>query len=133
MKKLLFLFFISGFSKCSFSQDADFYNFYFEGNALLVKGQYDKAIEKYNSALKLAEIAYVYYNRGNAYYGKKDFTNALSDFNKTIKLNDSYAEAYCQRGLVKNALGDKTCCDDLKKAVKLDMESAKEFYKTICK
>lgn len=133
MNKLILLLLISGFSKCCFSQDVDFYNFYFEGNALLVKGQYDKAIEKYNKALKLAEIAYVYYNRGNAYYAKKDYPNALLDYTKTLKLNDSYAEAYCQRGLLKNTIGDKTSCDDLKKAVKLDMESAKTAFKTICK
>jgi tetratricopeptide (TPR) repeat protein len=133
MKKFFLLFLLSGIAKCGFSQDADFYNLYFAGNAALSKGNFDVAIEKYNAALKLSQVPYVYFNRGNAYYGKKDYTNALIDYSVTIKLNTDYAEAYCQRGLVKNAMGDKTCCDDIKKAVKLDMESAKEVFKSICK
>lgn len=133
MKKIILLFLILGFSKFGFSQSGDFYNLYFEGNALLVKGQYEKAIEKYNQASKLFEAGYVYYNRGNAYYGKKDFANALLDYTKTLKLNPSYAEAYFQRGLIKTTQGDKTGCEDLKKAVKLDMPDAKETFKKLCK
>lgn len=134
MKKLLFLILISGFSKFCFSQDTDFYNLYFEGNALLSKGQNDKAIEKYNQAIKLfASADYVYFNRGNAYFRKKDFANALVDYNKTLKMNTDYAEAYFQRGLTKNSLGDNTCCDDFKKADKLKLEGAKEAHKLYCK
>lgn len=133
MKKLFFLIIISGLSKYCYSQDGDFYNLYFEGNALTVKGQYDKAIAKYNEALKLFQAPYVYYNRANAYLGKKDYANALLDYDQTIKLNKDYAEAYSQRGLIKYAMGDKTCCDDLKKAVKLDLADADITFKKICR
>lgn len=133
MKKLLLLLFVSCLSSQVFSQDADFYNLYFEGNASLAKGQYDKAIDKYNQAIKLSPAPYVYFNRGNAYCGKKSYSEALLDYDQTIKLNNAYAEAYCQRGLVKFAMGDKTCCDDLKKAVKLDLEDAKPIFKRTCK
>jgi len=124
---------LSGFSKLGFSQDADFYNNYFEGNKFCVKGQYDKAIEKYNEAIKAFAAPYAFYNRGNAYYGKKDYANALLDYNKALKMNGNYAEAYYQRGLLKNTTGDKTCCDDLKKAVKLELADATEAYKKTCK
>lgn len=133
MKKILLLLFVLGFSISAFSQDADFYNLYFEGNASLAKGQYDKAIEKYNAAIKLSPAPYVYFNRGNAHCGKKNYTEALQDYDQTIKLNNAYAEAYCQRGLVKFAMGDNTCCDDLKKAVKLELEDAKPIFKRTCK
>jgi len=129
---LLFLY-ICCFSKLAVSQTSDFYNHYFEGNALLVKGQWDKAIEKYTTASKLFEAAYVYYNRGNAYLGKKDYANAMLDYNKALKMNERYAEAYCQRGLVKIATSDNTACDDFKKAVKLELEEAKDIVKKNCK
>ncbi len=133
MKKMLLFLFICCFSKLAFSQTGDFYNHYFEGNALLVKGQWDKAIEKYTAASKLFEAAYVYYNRGNAYLGKKDYANAMLDFNRALKMNERYAEAYCQRGLVKLATSDNTACDDFKRAVKLELEEAKDIVKKNCK
>lgn len=133
MKKLLLLSIIVAFTQNCFSQDTDFYNTYFEGNALLSKGQYDKAIEKYNEAIKLFPADYVYFNRGNANYKKGDMKNAMLDYSITIKMKDSYAEAYFQRALVKNSTGDATSCDDFKKAVKLELDGAKEAYKKHCK
>lgn len=133
MKKIFLLFALVAFTQNCFSQDTDFYNTYFEGNALLSKGQYDKAIEKYNEALKLYPADYVYFNRGNANYKKGDMKNALLDYSITIKLKDSYAEAYFQRALVKNSTGDASGCDDFKKAVKLELDGAKEAFKKYCK
>ncbi|MEW6467625.1 MAG: tetratricopeptide repeat protein [Bacteroidota bacterium] len=121
------------FAKTASAQTADFYNAYFAGNAYLVKGQYDLAIAKYNEALKLFQADYVYYNRGNAYYGKKDYANARLDYDKTIKMNSSYAEAYFQRALVKQAQGDNTFCEDYKKADNLKLDGAGAAYKKYCK
>jgi tetratricopeptide (TPR) repeat protein len=133
MKKIILLFILITTTWHTKAQSNDFYNLYFDGNALLVKGQYNKAIESYNKALKLSQPDYVYFNRGNAYFGKKDYTAAMADYNKAIQMNKSYTEAYCQRGLVKSYIGDKTCCDDLKKAMKLDSPDAKEAYEKNCK
>ena len=134
MKKALLLLIAINFSVICFSQDTDFYNTYFEGNALLSKAQYDKAIEKHTLAIKLYPKAdYTYFNRGNAYYKKKDFANALKDYDQTLKLNSDYAEAYFQRGLTKVPLGDKTLCDDFKKAEKLKMTGSHEALKLHCK
>ena len=133
MKKLFILSILFYFSNFCYSQNGEFYNLYFEGNALSVKGQYEKAIEKYNQALKLFEKDYVYYNLGNAYYGKKDYANAIINYNKALKMNERYAEAYCQRGLIKIATHDNTACDDIKKAAKLELEDAKTALKANCK
>ena len=133
MKKIFLLFVLVAFTQNCFSQDTDFYNTYFEGNALLSKGQYDKAVEKYNEAIKLFPADYVYFNRGNANFKKGDLKNAMLDYSITIKMSDSYAEAYFQRGLVKTSTGDKTNCDDFKKAVKLELDGAKEAFKKNCK
>ena len=120
--------------KSGFSQSKEFYNTYFNGNGLVSKGQYDKAIEKYNQALQEHNADYVFFNRGNAYFGKKSYANALNDYNKAIAMNDEYAEAYYQRALTKYNMGDKKgCCDDLKKASKMKMTSANDDYKKYCK
>lgn len=133
MKRLLILFALIALTQNCFSQDTDFYNTYFEGNALLSKGQYEKAIEKYNEAIKLFPADYVYFNRGNANFKKGDMKNAMLDYSITIKMKDSYAEAYFQRALVKNSTGDATSCDDFKKAVKLELDGAKEAFRKYCK
>lgn len=134
MKKYIVLFsLILAFSLKGNSQPASFYNLYFEGNSLLVKGQFAKAVESYNKALKLFEADYVYFNRGNAYYEMKDYAKALADYNKTLILNKGYMEAYCQRGLLKLKTSDQTACDDLKKALKGDLQDARNAYETSCK
>jgi tetratricopeptide (TPR) repeat protein len=133
LQKLFLLFVIIVLSKQGFAQDTEFYNLYFEGNALLSKGENDKAIDRYTKAAKLFPADYVYFNRGNAYYRKKDLQNALLDYSKTIKMNDEYAEAYFQRGMTKVTLADKTACEDLKKADKLKLDGAKEAFKQHCK
>ncbi len=134
MKKYLcFLLLFIGLSNYCNSQPTQFYNLYFEGNSLLVKGQFAKAIECYNKALKLFEADYVYFNRGNAFYELKDYTKALADYNKTLILNKGYMEAYCQRGLLKLKTSDQTACDDLKKALKGDLQDARNAYDGSCK
>ena len=122
------------FAKPSAAQSVDFYNLYFDGNGFLSKGEYDKAIAKYNQALKLNTADYVYFNRGNAYFGKKDYQNAISDYNKALQLNNEYREAYYQRALAKQNEGDKAgSCDDFKKASKMKMDDASADLKKYCK
>jgi|688.fasta_scaffold109252_2 tetratricopeptide (TPR) repeat protein len=134
MKKYLgLLLLFIGLSLQVNAQPTQFYNLYFEGNSLLVKGQFAKAIECYNKALKLFEADYVYFNRGNAFYEMKDYKNALADYNKTLVLNKGYMEAYCQRGLLKLKTSDQTACDDLKKALKGDLQDARNAYENSCK
>ena len=57
----------------------------------------------------------------------------MLDYTITIKMRADYAEAYFQRALVKNSTGDKTCCDDFKKAVKLELDGSKEALRKYCK
>ena len=133
MKKAIIVIVFIATAGHGFAQDAEFYNLYFEGNAAFSLGQYDKAIEKYNAALKIAKADYLYYNRGNAYYAKKEYDKALADYNQTILMNKNYAEAYCQRGLIKAVAGDRTSCDDFRKAVKLEFEGGKELLRKICR
>ena len=129
---VIFIYFLS--AEKAISQSREFYNLYFAGNAAYSKGEYDKAIAKYNEALKQFQADYVYCSRANAHFGKKDYKAALLDYDKTLKLNDEYAEAYYQRGLTHQILGDKQkSCDDFKKADKLKLKDGGTAFKKYCK
>ena len=131
--RIIFLTFVLSIASFAYAQTGNFYNNYFQGNALYVKGQYDKAIKKYSEAIKEGNLAYVYYNRANCYFAKKDYSKAMEDYNTALQMKSDYAEAFCQRGLVKIATNDNTACDDIKKAHKLGLEDAKTELKKHCK
>jgi lipoprotein NlpI len=93
------------------------------GNALLQKGDHDKAITDFDEALKLdPKNASAYNNRGNAKNEKGDADGAVEDFNAAIKQNARYAAAYFNRG---NALAAK---GEAKRALK-DYDTAIKYNK----
>jgi tetratricopeptide (TPR) repeat protein len=70
-----------------------------EGDREAGQKNFDKALEKYDAALRLDptyELAY--YGRGRVYLERKQLDEALTDFNKVIELNANYAAAYVGRG-----------------------------------
>ena len=64
------------------------------GNAYGDRGDYDRAIDDYNKAIKRNPNADAYYNRGIVYGDKGDYDRAIDDYNKVIELNPNYADAY---------------------------------------
>ena len=73
--------------------------YYSRGLAYYCKGDYDRAIEDYNQAIKLnPKDAKTYNNRGRAHYYKGDYDRAIEDYNQAIKLNPEYVIAYNNRG-----------------------------------
>jgi tetratricopeptide (TPR) repeat protein len=63
-----------------------------------MKGDYDRAIQDYNQAIKLnPKFALAYNNRGVAHERKNEYDRAISDYDQAIKLKPS-AEAYFNRG-----------------------------------
>ncbi|HTK83863.1 MAG TPA: tetratricopeptide repeat protein [Patescibacteria group bacterium] len=85
------------------------------------KGQYDKALDDYNEAIKLnAEEPALYLQRAGVYADKSDLNNAIPDFNTTIKLSRSpgvLLAAYCGRGLAEMTKGDAASArNDLQEA-----------------
>lgn len=69
----------------------------------------DQAIEQYQKLLTLNPInKFAYYNLGYIYLVyKNDFNKSIYNFTKSIEIDSTYAEAYYNRGLAYELLGDK--------------------------
>lgn len=93
-----------------------------------LKGEYDRAIQDYNQAIRInAKFATAYNNRAIAYDTKGDYERAIADYEQAIKLKPS-AETYFNRG---NAHLGKShydrAIDDYNQAIKLKPDFAAAF------
>ena len=93
-----------------------------------LKGEYDRAIQDYNQAIRTnAKFATAYNNRAIAYDTKGDYDRAIADYEQAIKLKPS-AETYFNRG---NAHLGKShydhAIDDYNQAIKLKPDFAAAF------
>ena len=64
------------------------------------RGEYDWAIEDYNTVIEMKpDSVEAYIHRGLAYHHKGEYDRATEDFNKAIELEPNYAGAYYDRGV----------------------------------
>lgn len=106
------------------------------GIAYQKMGNYDKALEFYNRAIKLDEnLSAAYYNRGALYlakciknYKKETCLKALEDFSKTLEIEPKHISALNGRAvafrLMKNL---RMAVEDWKKVIKIDPSYARAY------
>lgn len=83
------------------------YAYHNRGIAYAEFGQYERAIEDFDWAIRLdPQYASAYHNRGVAYYHLGQYDLAIEDYDKAIKLDPHLAEAYYGRGLAYAILGN---------------------------
>ncbi len=81
--------------------------FWFRGDALMKKRDYDGAIAAFSAALDADPDNVGYLNsRGIAYSNKGDDEHALADYETCLKLRPNFASAYNNRGLIFMRKGD---------------------------
>lgn len=94
----------------------------FRGLGQAEKGNYRKAIEDYNYALKINDkYTEAYNNRSCAYamIGRNDL--ASDDLERTLKLNPNYADGYYNRGLLNlNLTNLDKAISDFSEAIRID-------------
>ena len=93
------------------------------------KGDYDRAIQDTDQAIRLnPNEPSFYYTSGLAYKKKGDFDRAIQDFNEAIHLDPNFERAYYDRG---NAYIDKDEYDraiqDFNEAVSLNPNNANNY------
>jgi tetratricopeptide (TPR) repeat protein len=99
------------------------------GNAYLLLGKYQQAIEDFNKALEQNHnFAKAYNNRGLAYKNLGNYQLAIEDFSVSIRKNNREPIAYLNRGNVFRSLGDyQKAIEDYSKAIELDPRK-EDFY-----
>ena len=86
----------------------------YRGQAYYQKGEYNRAIDDFNTALELhPDFRWVYINRGLAYEDKGELDLAIKDFSKAIALKPDYIRTYRERGRAYGSKGeyDKAIAD----------------------
>jgi tetratricopeptide (TPR) repeat protein len=98
---------------------------YLRANAYGAKGDFDKAIADYGTAIGLADYATYFAARCWAYTQRGDTAQALSDCNKAVELNPDLVLGYTNRGAVFEKMGDRAkAIESYKAALAVKTEDA---------
>lgn len=93
------------------------------------RGQYDKALEDFDTVSEISPSAATYYNKGRLYIQIKQYEEALDEFNNAIETNPVYANAYNGRGTAHEYMGEYTeALYDFNKALELDPNLKIVYY-----
>ena len=93
-----------------------------EGTEYLRNGEYEKAINKYNQAIKSKpDFAEAYSGRGTGKAMSNKSKQAMTDYDKAIRLKPDDAKTYYNRGLIKIDLGQfEEAIADFDEAIRLN-------------
>src|ERR1035437_1968640 len=100
------------------------------GAAYYERGEYDRAIQDCNQALKLnAKYADAFFNRGLSFQGKSQYDRAIQDYNQAIKFDPKYADALFNRGNTYQVKGQyDRAIQNYDQAIKLNPNHAGAYY-----
>ena len=103
---------------------------------------YKEAIADYTKAIEINDWfdnpnsifqPVAYEGRASAKLALKDNKGAIADFTKAIELNPNFTDAYTNRGISKERVGDLNgACLDWRKAAKLGDNRAAKWIKDQC-
>ncbi|MBC8120673.1 MAG: tetratricopeptide repeat protein [Gemmatimonadaceae bacterium] len=97
----------------------------------LEQGEYRRAIEYYNLALRHSATYFerFIYGRGVALIGLKNYKGALRDLSQAIDVSPNFAAAYQSRGVARYRLGDNSgALEDYNQALALNPELPASYY-----
>src|SRR4030043_367011 len=100
------------------------------GKAFADSGNYQKAMEDYEKAIKLNPFRpWAYVNRGIINKKLGNYQKAIEDYNMAIMIMPKYKTAYITRGTVHEASGNyQQAIEDYDMAIKTDPKDADAYY-----
>jgi tetratricopeptide (TPR) repeat protein len=110
------------------------------GEVYLLAGQYDRAIEDFDAALKInKESSFAILGRGKAMFAKHDYAAALDEFDRANSVSQgasgaTWPMALSKRGLANEALGRRSAAiADFQEALRSqpDLDESKEGLKRL--
>src|SRR5499426_2124525 len=103
--------------------------FYKRANGYYERGQYDRAIEDYNQAIRLnPNHANAFSNRGATYARKGEYDRAIESYDEAIRLNPKHADAFSNRGVAYARKGDyDRAVENYDEAIRLNPRHANAF------
>ncbi|MFP4555750.1 MAG: tetratricopeptide repeat protein [Bacteroidales bacterium] len=97
-----------------------------------LRGQYRRAIEDFNRALKLSDERFehqIYVNRGISYMQDERYEDAIQDFSQALSINPRHSTSLSQRAFSHYRLGNyQEAIQDYNKTLDLKPESSMNFY-----
>ncbi len=93
------------------------------------KGEYDRAIQDYDQAIKLnPNLAQAYSGRGNAYDEKHEYDRAIQDLDQALRLDPNDAYALESRGMAYDGKKEyDRAIQDFDQAIRLEPNNAQAF------
>jgi tetratricopeptide (TPR) repeat protein len=120
--RILTLLLVSGifFAGCS-SKSSRSKEYLDQGITVMYESRFDEALTLFEKAISLDPESYeAHYYYGNCLYTLRRHQEAMEAYDKCLSINTSFADAYYNRGLLREMLGDKSgSCEDYKKAEEL--------------
>jgi ATP-dependent 26S proteasome regulatory subunit/Flp pilus assembly protein TadD len=104
--------------------------YYHRGNTYYEKGDYERAIEAYNTAIILnPTFSEAYFNRGLCHYNLKNFDKAIADYSKSAELDPKNPVIYNNRGDAYYRKQDfNAAIEDYDRALAINTKYLKAFY-----
>ena len=100
------------------------------GNAYQSKGEYQRAIQDYDEAIRIdPDSALAFNNRGTAFQHVGDYARAIQDYDQAIRLDGSSALSYNNRGRAHQLKEDYAqAIKDYGEAIDIDPDYPLAFY-----
>jgi tetratricopeptide (TPR) repeat protein len=100
------------------------------GNAYQSKGDYQRAIQDYDEAIRIdPEAALAFNNRGSAFQHMGNYDRAIQDYDQAIRLDGGFALSYNNRGRAHHLKEDYAqAIKDYGEAIDIDPDYPLAFY-----